>query len=481
MSESDTGRLPRPTAPSTPGAGRPRRAAPPDRFDRRLLAPMMLGSILNPINSSIIAVALVPIAAAFGAPASETAWLVSALYLATSIGQPLVGRLVDTFGPRRLFLVGAVLTLVAGVIGTAAPGLGWLVAARVVLGFGTCAGYPAAMTLIRAEGRRTGQDSPQAVLTALAVTTQTIAVIGPTLGGLLIAVGGWRATFAVNIPLGVACLVLGWVALPRHTALDATRTRARFDVAGVLLFAATLLALLLFLMDLRPALVWLLVVAVAAAVAFTVRELRAVDPFIDVRVFAGNLPLLGTFARALVAQVVSYAFLYGFTQWLEDGRGLSASAAGLVLLPLFGAAIVVSTLTGRRPEVRAKLVVGGVLLLVGCVLLLAVGSGTAVWLLFALTTLVGIPLGLLNLANQNALYHQADPERVGASAGLLRTFSYLGAIVASASGGAAFGARATTPGLHELAWIMVVAAAVLVALTLADRSLAALSRPARTP
>ena len=70
-------------------------------FDRRLLAPLILGAILNPINSSIIASALVPIGVAFGAPAPRTAWLVSALYLATAIGQPLVGRLVDTCPGRR--------------------------------------------------------------------------------------------------------------------------------------------------------------------------------------------------------------------------------------------------------------------------------------------------------------------------------------------------------------------------------------------
>jgi MFS family permease len=70
-------------------------------FDRRLLAPMMVGAIFNPVNSSIIAVALAPIGVAFGAPVSQTAWLISALYLATSVGQPLVGRLVDMFGPGR--------------------------------------------------------------------------------------------------------------------------------------------------------------------------------------------------------------------------------------------------------------------------------------------------------------------------------------------------------------------------------------------
>ena len=65
-----------------------------------------------------------------------------------------------------------------------APSLGTLIVARVILGFGTCAGYPAAMTLIRREAERTGTDSPGGILTLLAVSSQTIAVVGPTLGGL---------------------------------------------------------------------------------------------------------------------------------------------------------------------------------------------------------------------------------------------------------------------------------------------------------
>ena len=82
---------------------------------------MILGSMLNPINSSMIAVSLVPIGIAFGAPPSQTAWLVSALYLATAVGQPVVGRLVDIYGPRRLYLVGTALVGVAGVLGALAP------------------------------------------------------------------------------------------------------------------------------------------------------------------------------------------------------------------------------------------------------------------------------------------------------------------------------------------------------------------------
>src|SRR5205823_12439895 len=111
---------------------RRRRAESSGGFDRRLIGPMILGAVLNPINSSIIAVSLVPIGVAFGAPPARTAWLVSALYLATAIGQPVVGRLVDMYGPRRLYLAGTALVGVAGLLGSFAPSLTVLVVARVL-------------------------------------------------------------------------------------------------------------------------------------------------------------------------------------------------------------------------------------------------------------------------------------------------------------------------------------------------------------
>ncbi|GAA4903509.1 MFS transporter [Actinomycetospora succinea] len=461
----------------------PKADAPEDRFDRRLITPMVLGAILNPINSTMIAVALVPIGVALGAPPSQTAWLVSGLYLATAIGQPVVGRLVDLFGARRLFLAGAVLIGIGGVLGALAPTIGVLVIARVLLGLGTCAGYPAAMTLIRGEADRTGRDSPAGVLTVLAVATQTVAVIGPTLGGFLIGVGGWRVTFTVNIPLALACLVLGALYLPRsHASRQGLRAVARaVDPLGIALFVATLVSLLLFLTHLHADLWWLLVLSVAAGAALAWWELRAPLPFLDLRLLGGNLPLLATYARSLLAAISSYAFLYGYTQWLEEGRGLSPQVTGLVLLPVFGAAILVSTVTGRRREIRGKLVAGAVGQVVTAGLLLALGAGTALWLILAVSLVAGLPQGLNNLANQNAVYYQADPERMGSSAGLMRTFFYLGAIIASATNGIVFRDGATTPGMHELAWVMLAASVVFLVLTLADRSLARVVQRVDTP
>ncbi|MFC3449013.1 MFS transporter [Amycolatopsis speibonae] len=446
-------------------------------FDRRLLPPMLLGAALNPVNSSIISVSLVPIGAAFGAPPAETAWLVSALYLATAIGQPVVGRLIDLFGPRDLFLAGAALTGISGVVGMLAPGFGVLVASRVLLGFGTCAGYPAAMHLIRSEARRTGKDSPAGVLTALAITTQTIAVVGPSLGGLLIGIGGWRATLAINIPLALAGLYLGFRRLP---ATPATRRDGRLvrelDLPGMGLFAAALVCLLLFLMDVRGGDWWLLAVTVAAGAGFTWRELRTRQPFIDVRLLGGNLPLLATYGRALLSFVVSYAFLYGYTQWMEQGHGLSASEAGLVLLPLFGVGIIASTVTGRSKAVRGKLLIGSLGQVAACALLLFLNDGSPVWMLLAVVIVLGVPQGLNNLALQNSVYHQAHAERMGSSAGLLRTFGYLGAIVASAANGAFFGRRADSAGLHHLAAFMLVVSVLFLVLTVADRSLSRVGR-----
>ncbi|PWH07508.1 MFS transporter [Brachybacterium endophyticum] len=440
---------------------------------------MMLGSILNPINSSIIAVALVPIGVALGAPARETTWLITGLYLATAIGQPLMGRLVDTYGARRMFLVGSALTLLAGLLGTLSPNIWVLVVARVVLGFGTCAGYPSAMRLIREEGERTGVHSPARVLSALSITTQTISVIGPVLGGALIDIGGWRSTLAINVLLGAAGLVLGRLYLPAPQAPgpsaelpSAGRTaRARIDVLGIVLFAIGMVSVLLLIMQPSVARLWLLVPGVAAGVAFVVQELRVAAPFIDLRMLRSSPALVRSYLRSVLTALVSYGYMYGFTQWMQESRDLSPSLSGLVLLPTFLVGIGVVALTGRRSDLRKKLLVGSIAQILACALVLVLHDDSPIVLLLAIAVVLGIPQGLVNLANQNAVYVQARPEQVGSAAGLLRTFMYFGAIGSSSASGLLFGDRASTGGMHDLGLVMLVAAIGLLVLSATDRSL----------
>ena len=427
----------------------------------RLAIPLVLGSMLNPVNSSMLAVALIPIGVAFGASPATTVWLVSSLYVTTAVGQPVVGQLVDRYGARPLYLAGAALVGAAGVLGMFAPSLGMLILTRVLIGLGTSAAYPAAMRLLR--DRDEGDN--RGMLTALAVAGQVIAVVGPSLGGLLVGVAGWQAIFAVNVPFAALCLVTGARRLPR-TRPDTT---TRIDYPGIAFFAAMLVTALLFLMN--PHHWYLAIAAVAAAAAFTARELRVDAPFLDLRVLGGNRPLLATYLRQVLTYTVAYSFTYGFVQWLEAGRGLSAQVTGLVVLPMSAVAILTATIAGRRREIRGKLVVGGIVLVAACAALTIVGSHTAVWLLVAVGVLTGVPQGLNGLANQNALYRQADPDSMGTAAGLLRTFMYLGAMVSSAAVAVTFPDGALTGGLHQLAGFMLACAVVLVAVTLVDRSL----------
>ncbi|MYS53756.1 MFS transporter, partial [Streptomyces sp. SID6013] len=313
------------------------------------------------------------------------------------------------------------------------------------------------------------------VLTALAVANQTIAVVGPLLGGLLIAVGGWRATFALNVPLAVAAVVLGLLRLPKALpASGSTRhgnLASRLNLPGMGLFAALLVTLLLFLMNPHLRDWYLLALSAAAGVAFAIRELRAATPFIDLRVLGGNTPLLATYGRALVAYVVAYAFLYGFTQWTEEGFGLTPFHAGLAQTPMFLLAIGVSIVSGRSTGVRGKLLLGAAGQIVACLVMLTLTGDSPLWTLLLVALVFGVPQGLNNLALQNSVYFQADPERTASSAGLLRTFAYVGSMVASSATAASFGQHADTGGLHRLAWVMLGAGVLYLLLTLFDRTL----------
>ncbi|GAA2246501.1 MFS transporter [Herbiconiux moechotypicola] len=439
-------------------------------FPRRLAVPMVIGAVLNPVNTSIIAVALVPIGVALGAPADETAWLISALFIATAVGQPLAGRLADTLGPRRLYLAGAILTVVAGVIGALAPTIWVLVGARVVLGLGTSAAYPASIAMLGQESRRSGRPTPGSVLTLLAIAGQTVAVVGPTLGGALIELGGWRATLALNVPLGLLSLILGVLWLPRDRPRGTgTGAGPRVDVVGVLLFTVTLVTILIFIKQPSAIGLWLLVVAVAAAACFVARELRTVDPFIDLRVLAGSGQLLVVYLQMFLSAIVTYSFIFGFTQWLEGGRGLSPAVAGLILLPSFASGLLIAAVTGRSKRFRGKLVVSAVAQIVGVIMLLLVRDGAELWYLILIAIVMGIPQGLVNVGTQSAVYELADQEKLGAAAGLLRAFMYLGAITSSALGGIAFSGGHGADQLRLLSVMMLTSALLFGVLLFARR------------
>ncbi|WP_424641433.1 MFS transporter [Embleya sp. AB8] len=464
-------------APGSPPGGtriRGRWAGPtPERagFGARFTAATAIGSVLNPINSSIIAIALVSIGQAFGVDTGSTTWLVSALYLATAIGQPTAGRLADLFGPRRVYLGGMVLVAIGGLIGFLGTSLGMLVVARVILGLGTSAAYPAAMTMVRRQSERLGRPAPGRVLSALAIAGQTTMAVGPPLGGLLIAVGGWRMMFLINLPLAAIAGLCALYWLPADRPGPRTESaRQALDPVGLVLFAATLTSVLLFLMRLSAPRWWLLGLGLVLGGALTWWEARARAPFLDVRMLVANGALTRTYLRNATAMLMTYCFVYGWTIWLEESAGRSASVVGLLMTPSFVVAAGVSALV-TGPGLRTPLLVGTGALVVAGASLLLLDAESPVWLLIVVSVVFGVQNGLINVTNQQAMFRQAPASGTGVAAGLLRTFSYLGAIGSASLIGATFGARASDAGLHHLAAILTATSVLLLAATAFDPAL----------
>ncbi|SEG13208.1 Predicted arabinose efflux permease, MFS family [Actinacidiphila yanglinensis] len=449
-------------------------------FGPRLIAPLMLGSVLNPINSTMIATTLVAIGASFHVGAADTAWLVSSLYLASAVAQPAMGRLADRLGPRRVFLTGLLVVAAAGLVGMAAPSLAWLIVSRVMLGIGTSAAYPAAMALLRAHSLRIGVPTPRPVLGLLSLAGLSSAAVGPVLGGVLAATLGWRAVFAVNLPLALVGFVLALLWLPRTPApakdraagtAGASASTGGIDPVGIALFAALLTALMLFLMRLDAPPWPLLPVAAVLGGVLTWWELRRRAPFLDLRMLARNRPLSLTYLRHGMTYLVVYCVMYGYAQWLEEAHGYSSAAAGLLLLPMSVAAMITSLLGARTKGIRAPLTVAAILLVAGSGVLLLSGHTTPAVALGAAGALFGLPQGLTSTGNQAAVYAQAPPGETGSAAGLQRTSQYLGAITAASLIGLFYGQRATDAGLHEMALTSAVLGVAVLALTVADRSL----------
>jgi MFS family permease len=442
-------------------------------FGLTFVLPLALGSTLNPINSTMISTALAPIAATFDASVAQTGWLIAGLYLTSAVAQPTMGRLADLFGPRRVYLISLLLVALAGVGGAIAPSLGALVAVRVMLGIGTSGAYPSAMRIFRSRADKLGKSPPRMAMGVLSLAAISTQAFGPILGGFITGAFGWHAIFTVNVPLALltAILVLLWVPKDPPRVAGLSDLAKEIDMTGVMLFAAALLSLMIFLMNLNRPMWWVLPVSGLFWALFWFHSLRREQPFIDVRMFTTNIPLTVTFLRVTLILLIPYCIMYGFAQWLESSAHYSPAAAGLVTLPMSVMAAACSLLGARTKGLRAPFIIGAGGGLVGCISLLFLHSDTPVWLLAVAVMFIGMPLGMTSSPTQTAIFLQAPASEMGVAAGLQRTFTYFGAIGAASLLGVMFGSHPTDHGFHTLGMVMTAMSAILLVFVLFDRTL----------
>lgn len=454
-----------------------------------LIAAIASGTVLTPLNSAMIAVALIDLSRAFGLDFHAVTWLISSFYLASAVGLPVMGRLGDLYGPKRIFLAGLALVALASGLAPFAPSFGVLIALRIVQALGGAALYPSGLGILR-NARIPRHERALAILSSC---SSVAASIGPTLGGFLVGFGGWQAIFLVNVPIVAVSFVVAVRALPRDTplrlGLHARDLFDSLDPLGGLAFASSLVALLWFLLSLSTGVAWYALPAALVAGAIFVRvEQHAGNPFIDLRALRENRALVAACLQYALVNVVFYSIFFGMPSFIEGAKGLGPERAGLVILPMTILGVLMYVPAVRVVErfgVRASLMVGASFMTTGAFLLLAIHNGTSVPQIAASLAVIGVATAFNTLGLQTAMYAAAPRERMGATAGLFQTSRYVGSILSATLLGLVFGHRIDIRQLHILSGLLGSLGIVILLLSLLSSSFgndpaAAAARPRRT-
>jgi EmrB/QacA subfamily drug resistance transporter len=286
--------------------------------------------LMASLATSIANVGLPTLAQAFAASFQQVQWVVIAYLLAITALIVGAGRLGDIVGRRRLLIVGIGLFTAASLLCGAAPSLWLLIAARALQGVGAAIMMALAMALV---GETVPKARTGAAMGLLGTMSAVGTTLGPSLGGVLIAGGGWRTIFLVNVPLGMLALALALRTLP--TAPPAGRGEApRFDALGTLLLAAALAAYAL-------AMTWgrggfgavnlgLLAAAAVGAGLFILAQARAASPLLRLGMFRDHRLNAALLANAIVSTVLMATLVVG-PFYLSGALRLGTAGVGLVM------------------------------------------------------------------------------------------------------------------------------------------------------
>lgn len=389
------------------------------------------------MDNTVVNVALPSIRRDLGASVDGLQWTVDAYLLVLASLLMLCGSLADRFGRRRVFQIGLVLFTAGSLACSLAPGLGWLVAFRALQAVGGSMLNPVAMSII-ANVFTAPRERARAIGVWGAVSGVSMG-LGPIVGGALIQVFDWRAIFWINIPVGLAAVVLTALFVPESKAVRARRV----DPVGQVLMIVAMGALTYTIIE-APGAGWTStqtlvtgLVAVASAVGLVAYESHRTDPLIDLRFFRS-----ASLSGATVIAVCSFGAFSGFlflnTLYLQDARGYSAVVAGVCMLPLAGVTTLFAPLSARLVAsrgTRIPLLVAGVAITVSPLALVGLGDGTPLLLLLVSYAVFGVGFGLVNTPITNSAVSGMPNSQAGVAAAVTSTSRQVGGALGVAVAG----------------------------------------------
>jgi MFS family permease len=415
-----------------------------------IVAAIALGTLLNPLNTTMIAVAFSRLQEDFQVNYQSISWLIASFYVASAIGQPIFGRFTDMYGPKKIFMTGLSLVTVASMLAPLSPNFGWLIAFRVLQSIGSAALYPAGMNVIRS----IVTDNQAKVLAVLSIFSSTSAGVGPFLGGVLIHYGDWQLIFLINFPFIVASLILAIRMIPRDEERDHTSERG-MDYWGMVWFSGFILLLLMFLLSLPQGVnVYLLIISLAMGIGLYQYQKRIDNPFIDVTFLKNNKHISSVYVQFILVNAIFYSSLFGIPSYLQDVQQFDTKTVGFIMLSIAGFGIISTPIAGwwiDRVGPQKPLLVGAVSMLVGTLSMLLVQDGSHAMVIFLILSLIGFSNGFLNIALQTLLYSFVSKSQTGTASGLFMTSRFLGTILSSSILAVVFGVEISTGQLHWMA------------------------------
>jgi MFS family permease len=415
-----------------------------------VLRDVALASLLTPLNSTMIAVALPAVRSQFHVGASELTWLVSSYLIVVAVTQPAGGRLGDALGHLRVVRAGLILLICCSL----AAGFAWsfpsLVAARSLQGITAGLVTPNVTAFLR---RRMTSDRLGAGLGTNAAAVATGAAVGPIAGGLLLGLGGWRLLFFANVPLGVLALLM---LLPQRGDPGAGRGAFKVDTVSFVALAGVFTGASLIGTAIQRPHGLVLPVAAGllplAAALYVVRYTARRSGVLDLRLFSRRRFWCPA-GCVSISNLVQYTTLIAIPLLLGNLRGLDAERVGLVLFPMSGAAVAVSPYAGRvadRAGNRRVLIAGAVVLAAAAVAVAVAIGSVAVVALALLLALGGLGLGIQQVAQQSEGLQAWPPAMAGSVAGTLSMMRYVGSIIGAAMVAAMLGANPGEPAFRAL-------------------------------
>lgn len=360
---------------------------------------VVIAVFMSILDQTIVNIAIPRLQTAFGADIHSVQWVLTAYILTLGIVTPTSAFFSDRLGIKRFYLV----SLVLFTLGSALCGLAWslpvLIFFRILQGIGGAALFPLSITLIF---REFPPQERGAAMGFFGIPALLAPALGPTLGGYLVTFAGWQLIFYINVPIGILAFILATIFL--HEARPQANTT--FDFLGFI-FVALGLGLVLYALSSASTDGWgsttvlgclaggLIALAIFTALEFIIIN-RGGQPLLDLRLFSN-----GPFTTSIIASLFVVFSLFGglflLPIYLQNLRGQSAFASGLILLPQALASMVSVILGGRlvdRIGVRAVMIPGLLILAVATWQLSSITIYSPFWWLQSMLVLRGLALGL---------------------------------------------------------------------------------------